>query len=300
MPSFVWEDIDHSLVTLKLADLAEKMHDQIRADERRIQFENRSNLNSGSAFYLVLQMNEERADEWANKAYAIYCEVWERQGRAKSGAFVRAVSARKILPILQARENATSHEFKLLAERRGRPTEFDLQLKGFRLRMGRLQDRWRRSLEIEAKECDLASGSTPRAGYPQSSTVQSATWDTVEISLLSDHRAQVRNGVATEILNYAELGFKDGRSGNPTRAWKALCVLAAKGGTIKDAAGMGRKWPQVERRMQEIRRALKKHFGISLDPIPFVGGVGYRARFKISCSPSFNAGEVFAGRNQET
>ena len=48
MPLFRWEDIDHSLVRLRLIDLAEEMQRQIQADERRIQFENRGNLNSNN------------------------------------------------------------------------------------------------------------------------------------------------------------------------------------------------------------------------------------------------------------
>ena len=47
MTVFNWQDIDHSLVSLKLTDLAEEMHNQIRKDEARIQFENLHNLNTG-------------------------------------------------------------------------------------------------------------------------------------------------------------------------------------------------------------------------------------------------------------
>jgi serine/threonine protein kinase len=45
MPPFRWEDIDHSLVSLRLTNLAEEMHSQIKADEARIGFENCGNLN---------------------------------------------------------------------------------------------------------------------------------------------------------------------------------------------------------------------------------------------------------------
>jgi hypothetical protein len=67
-----------------------------------------------------------------------------------------------------------------------------------------------------------------------------------------------------------------------------LRVLAELGGIIKDTAKMGGTWPKVEKRMQEIRKALRKHFGIAADPIPFVAGTGYQARFKICCSPSYH------------
>src|SRR5664279_833545 len=77
MPLFRWEDIDHSLVRLRLIDLAEKMHSQIKADERHIQFENRGNLNSNTVPSLVLKMKQDRADEWTRRVYEIYCAVWQ-------------------------------------------------------------------------------------------------------------------------------------------------------------------------------------------------------------------------------
>jgi hypothetical protein len=38
-----------------------------------------------------------------------------------------------------------------------------------------------------------------------------------------------------------------------------------------------------------MRKLLKDHFRISADPGPFVEGIGYQARFKISCGPSFDS-----------
>jgi hypothetical protein len=40
--------------------------------------------------------------------------------------------------------------------------------------------------------------------------------------------------------------------------------------------------------VQEIRRVLREHFAISSEPLPFVESHGYRAQFKIICSPSFH------------
>ena len=128
-------------------------------------------------------------------------------------------------------------------------------------------------------------------GTPESGGMETATWDTIEISFLSDERVQIRNGANSETRNYAEFGFADGRSKKAKKAnqaWETLRALAEQGGTIRDAAKTGRTWPKVEKRMQEIRKVLRKHFRISADPIPFVEGTGYQARFKIGCGPSFN------------
>ena len=67
-----------------------------------------------------------------------------------------------------------------------------------------------------------------------------------------------------------------------------LRAMAEENGIIRNGAKTGVVWPKVEKRIQEIRKVLRKHFGITADPIPFVEGTGYQACFKIGCSPSFH------------
>jgi hypothetical protein len=118
------------------------------------------------------------------------------------------------------------------------------------------------------------------------------SWDSIEISFLSDHRVQIRNGTSTETLNYGEFGFADSRAKQgapkPNRAWEMLRTMAEHKGIILNATQAGAPWEKVEKRMQDIRKALRHHFRISADPIPFVKGTGYQACFKIGCSPSYN------------
>lgn len=115
------------------------------------------------------------------------------------------------------------------------------------------------------------------------------SWEDLEISFLSDDRVQViRNGAPSETLNYAEMGFKDSRNGKPSQAWVTLRVLAEEKGTIRNPAKTRGNWSKVEKRVQEIRKALRKGFRISDNPVLFVRRTGYQARFKINCSPSFN------------
>jgi hypothetical protein len=112
-------------------------------------------------------------------------------------------------------------------------------------------------------------------------------WESIEIVFLSDERVRILNGANVENYNYGELGFADGRTEKPNQAWVTLRVLASTDGVIRDAARTGGDWPKVEKRIQEIRRALRQHFHIAADPVPFIEGTGYQARFKIRCSPSF-------------
>ena len=105
MSTFRWDDIDHSFVRLKLIDLAQEMQRQIEEDRKRIQFENRGNLNHSAVPSLILKMQLTRTEEWARRKYEIYCRVWQTQGRIKSADFVRAVSARA-LETFQSRTGA--------------------------------------------------------------------------------------------------------------------------------------------------------------------------------------------------
>ena len=77
------------------------------------------------------------------------------------------------------------------------------------------------------------------------------------------------NGKQTESANYAELGFADGRSENPNKAWATLRALAESRRVLKDGRTIGEPWPKVEKRIQEIRGELRELFGISGDPLPY-------------------------------
>ena len=154
MPLFRWEDIDHRLVVLKKVVLSQEMRTRIKADESRIRFENRLNLNSVPS--LIFQMKVERADEWARRVYEIYCEVWQTQGYTKSAGFVRRVCAH-IVSMLRVRANSIANEFSRSARHTSLP--FSLRtahLNSLDLRMRQLQGRWQRRLEIEARECEHA------------------------------------------------------------------------------------------------------------------------------------------------
>jgi hypothetical protein len=124
---------------------------------------------------------------------------------------------------------------------------------------------------------------------PPSSVKGGNNWQAVEITFLSEFRIQIRNGARNETLSYAEFGFSDGRTGNPNQAWAMLLTLAKRRGSIRTEKDAGCKWLIVEKRVQEIRRVLRKQLGFVLDPLPYVDGAGYTAKFKIGCGPSFSA-----------
>jgi hypothetical protein len=165
----------------------------------------------------------------------------------------------------------------------------------------------------ERKRRAAQASMEPNAGDGESTGTTG--WQAIEIWFVSDERVQIQNGPSSETLNYDELGFADNRTEGPKKAWKTLRELAqgdgiiSQIGTVQRASRPGnrirveererlsrvedhnRAWANgVEKRIQEIRKVLRKHFRIpGGDPIPFVPGIGYRACFKIGCRRSFDS-----------
>lgn len=114
-----------------------------------------------------------------------------------------------------------------------------------------------------------------------------ACWEEIEIVFLSDERVQIHVGKQRETRNYAEFGFMDNKTRNPNGAWIGLRRFAEFGGVVRNGTEAGLPWKKFEKRVQEIRKLFRRHFGISSDPIQFVQDLGYRTRFKVKCGPSF-------------
>ena len=147
----------------------------------------------------------------------------------------------------------------------------------------------------EGEQASGTAGSSTMVGSgakPQGlrSALHVSNWEDIEIAFLSEGRVQIRSGQETETCNFGDLGFADGRTKNPRRAWIVLQIMAQSGGIIRDTQKTHGTWSRVEKRIQEIRELLRQYFGISseTDPIPFVDGTGYRARFRIVTAPSYD------------
>ena len=254
MPAFRWEDIDQSLAGLRLLDLSIEMNRLIKGDKDRIHFEQRGNLNGNTVPSMVLQMQQDRADEWAQKVYEIYCDVWHKQGNAKSAAFLRAVFTRAIHPILRARAGSIASEFASFSVRTAFPTDLQqAHLRSLNLNMQRMEDRWRRRIEIEAKECEhadriasahletLATRQTSQKGNPSMSVPEldqqpaPGSGQTIRGSLsIKPLMLKYRSGLKRAILGVL--------TRNPDATDAEVCrVLDADGGEELPARWRGRK-----------------------------------------------------------
>lgn len=123
------------------------------------------------------------------------------------------------------------------------------------------------------------------AEYPLVSEVSVTEWTAVEIVFLSDERLQISGRLET--VNYAEFGLEDRRSHTPNRAWLTLRLLAESEGDLPLEKMERRNRSKVEKRIQEIRGALKRYFKLSSDPVRFTKRSGYRTVFKIRRSPAY-------------
>ncbi len=89
--TFRWEDLDHQLIDLKLASLAEQMQVVNTEDERLLQVESGKKGNSAYFLPAFFEKQEERTREWARKVYRTYCEVWQLQGGTMTLNFAKAI-----------------------------------------------------------------------------------------------------------------------------------------------------------------------------------------------------------------
>jgi len=126
-----------------------------------------------------------------------------------------------------------------------------------------------------------------------SASLRPRGWDDVVVVFLSDERVQITVGTQTETRNYAEMGFASKKNGTPIRAWEMLRMIAIEEGILKVASD-SRKWAEVEKRVQEIRRIFRSVFGLADDPLPYIKRTrrdpedfGYHAQFKIGLGPSY-------------
>jgi len=292
----VWEEI-RSTVSLKTDLLVEDINKEIEKDRSLGEFQSQQPVP-----WQLKEIMVQRSNAWVQRVYDLCCEDYKNRGKALSADFERAVWAYCIEPFINGQKADDIHRqtmsgfLELLLCAVGSPREkrrfLTVGQKNCCLDVrAKIRETWYQKLH----QLPSRIGEVPEALSRQaleardvlSNVAKAATWEEIEILFLSDERVQILNGMNRETRNYAEFGFEDGRTGRPNQAWEALRVLAQQRGVLQDGTAVNQPWPKVEKRIQEIRKVFRDHFGISADPIPFVEGVGYQARFKVSCAPSF-------------
>ena len=195
---------------------------------------------------------QQRAESWVQRLYDACCDVYKRSGNQLSVEFDRAVWAYCVEPFImrEMQTNAFGYRASKLLE---------LLL----CAVGSPPEN-RRFLKVGQKNCCLA--------------VRNMIWQRWHDKL--HHLPSTIDEAAAAIASFND---------NPNRAWETLRRLAELRGIIRNGTQACLPWPKLEKRVQEIRRVFRKHFSISADPLPFIKGTGFHARFKISCGPSFRS-----------
>ena len=117
-------------------------------------------------------------------------------------------------------------------------------------------------------------------------------WDKIEIVFPSEFQFQiVVDGKSYRVLTPAEIGLEDRRTGNPSKAWAYLRLLAQHDGYLPGAQ-MGKSGQKTDRKaVQQLRRLLKQVFSLDTDPFwPYVQAQGYRTRFTVKMRGSSAGG----------
>ncbi len=155
-PQRVWELIDQPILNAKLAEIAEEMHPKLAEDKAKAHAEGRKRGNA--AFYPAerIRLEECRADEWAEKIYQASLQVWETQGYKPSLAFYQAIYEHLLAPLFASREGAVSADMTMEDQRTGWHGRGTAALGAFSRAMSRLSSRWKRKMDVAARENEYA------------------------------------------------------------------------------------------------------------------------------------------------
>lgn len=88
---FTWQQVDQSLASSMLSELAQEFGKLSREDLQQIRYQNIGNGNAMTIPSERFQMHRLRTEEWAARQYSMYCEVWRYQQKRLSPEFLRAI-----------------------------------------------------------------------------------------------------------------------------------------------------------------------------------------------------------------
>ncbi len=150
---FRWEDLDRRLTSPKTSELAEEMYKRASEGERTISFEVSQSGNSAGYLPRLFDFHDELTNEWAEKLYAVHCEVCHQQNREISPEFIRAVRGHAVVTMIAARKSSVQSSVTGRGVRTGKAPN-PVALGEWNRRMDRLANRWSSKLEAEAVACE--------------------------------------------------------------------------------------------------------------------------------------------------
>jgi hypothetical protein len=241
--AFDWQQIDHEQVRLKLDALAKTMRDEIQAEVKRLRSACRRNRDAAGFPTYFSRLLIVLTGKWAEKTFAIYRDIWEKQGNVMTPSVVLAVAQRVIRPLIQTRKVAATSEFR----RMGLPYHEARELQD---RFMHLDEEWKRRLEIEAAKCDYR---------PRSEAQPTQLAATRELKTrkppLARYRSELKRAIATALTK------------NPTATDLQVCrsidndgsaELAGADRTLEAALRNKPSRPRLESTISKVRRDLRE------------------------------------------
>jgi len=147
-----WNQIDSSMASALLGEMATQMHQEIEKEKGEIRFRHSRNQNSLAAPSAILAMHLRRTDEWCHRLYEMYQDVWLRQGNSITPGILRAICQYGIGMAISARKNAVIYEFQMEADRTGEHKQWTkAATEEFARGMERLFGSWTKRVEVDAK-----------------------------------------------------------------------------------------------------------------------------------------------------
>jgi hypothetical protein len=189
-----WREIDHELVRHKLSLISQEMQPKVLSETTRVLFEGRKSGNSGFIKSGLVDIHVTLTDEWLDRVYRAYCEVWSLQDKSKSAGFVRAVFEKALVPLISTRQGIILDQFKRMG-RHARNHSFSPPNDALVRALGHLRGKWRDRLEIEARSCKYGTQrgvaaekqTVPSQGPPKNQEDQGTTTKVVPAdSVLED------------------------------------------------------------------------------------------------------------------
>jgi hypothetical protein len=146
----------------------------------------------------------------------------------------------------------------------------------------------KRVLPWLAEHAEFAEGRTEGDNPSAAPTItKPQEWEDIEFSFIGDHDAEIRvAGARARKVNYKEIvGFEDRRTGLPSQQWAILRAFGRlSDGVLRYDARAGKEWMATQKKIERTSKALRNHFGLTGDPLPYFPGTGYRARIKFKPS----------------
>src|SRR5262249_8272982 len=149
----------------KLSLIASEMQAKVVSEERTALFECRTRGNSGSIKPTLVELHVRLTDEWLERTYQAYSEVWTIQGNEKSAEFIRAVFDNALVPLLWARQGTIISGFQLTGVRT-RDNSYGPTGDELVRALRRFRSKWWDKLEIEARACEYVDKTDGQPSQP--------------------------------------------------------------------------------------------------------------------------------------